>query len=94
MQETQRLRQEKRILEDELLEANAEIVSVQEEALTNEEILLQRIRFLQGEMEAQEADSSAAIAQLDRELRSVAIALERVITERDELSHSLMEAAR
>lgn len=93
-EETERLRQENSILEEELQEANAEIMSVQEEAFTNEEVLLQRIQFLGQELEAQEADSSETIAQLDCELRSVAVALDRVTVERDNLSDALMEAAR
>lgn len=93
-EETERLRQENSILEEELQEVNAEIMSVQEEAFTNEEVLLQRIQFLGQELEAQEADSSETIAQLDCELRSVAVALDRVTIERDNLSDALMEAAR
>eukprot|EP00892_Ulva_mutabilis_P009878 jgi/Ulvmu1/7262/UM035_0049.1 len=94
MEETERLRQEKSILEEELQDVNAEIMSVQEEAFTNEEVLLQRIQFLGQELESHEADSSETIAQLDCELRSVAVALERVTVERDNLSAALMDAAR
>lgn len=57
-------------------------------------MLLQRIHFLGQEMEAQEAENSETIAQLDCELRSVAVALDRVTIERDNLSDALMDAAR
>lgn len=94
MEETERLRQEKSVLEEELQDVNAEIMSVQEEAYTNEEVLLQRIHFLGQELESHDADSSETIVQLECELRSVAVALERVTVERDNLSDALMDAAR
>lgn len=93
-EETERLRQENTVLEEELQDVNAEIMSVQEDAFTNEEVLLQRIHFLGQELDAHEADSSETIAQLDCELRSVALTLERVTVERDNLSEALIDAAR